>query len=509
MGELESALVPAGAASAFRQPVRALIRRAPVTCPRATRIADAARLMQAQGVGSIIVVSDSGAPEGIVTDRDLRAKVVAAGVSPDEPVARIMSRPLYAADPDVPAIEALLEMLRHGIRHLPLLEGYSPGHPEDQVPRGRLLGVVSTHDFIPLREAHPLALLRDIEQQDSVDDLARLAPQTVAVVRVLLAEGVAAADLGRIMGQLNDALVRRILALTEVALGAEGFDYPPVPYCWLALGSEGRREQTLRTDQDNALIFASQSEIPTWACDRYFERLAQKATQSLIRCGFPPCPANVMATSRQWRQPLGVWRGYFSDWIRKGAPEDLLHAAIFFDFRPVWGDAGLARQLADHLHEEIAGWRAFLRHMAWAAVQNRPPVGSWGRITTPWWGPARGSVDLKLQGFLPLVNGARVHALDLALPHTHSLERLAAAAARDGRFPEAQVGELTEAYEVLMRLRLRQQVADLAAGRPAGTRVTISALNRAERSALSEALRAVNRLQDDLRSRFMTDVLFG
>lgn len=506
---MTATLFPSGHASAFRRPVRDLVRRAPVTCTPATSIADAARLMQAQGVGSVLVVGNGGAPLGIVTDRDLRGKVVAAGVAPTEPVVRIMSAPLHAVSADVPAVDALLQMLRLKVHHLPLIEGRTPGGPAGS-PAGRLVGVVSSHDFLTLGDAHPVPLLREIERQERIEDLARLAPKTTAIVRLLLLDGVPAADLARVMAELNDAIVRRVLALTEAALAAEGHGEPPVPYCWLALGSEGRREQTLRTDQDNALVYDPQPpDVPRWAVERYFQRLAEEVVAGLVQCGFPRCPGDVMASNGRWRQPLDVWRGYFSTWVRQSSPEDLLQAAIFFDFRAVEGDSTIADRLADHLRQEVADWRAFLRLMAWAAVSTAPPLGLFGRIVTPWWGQARGTVNLKLQGMLPLVNGLRVHALELGLAQTNSLERLEAAAARDSRFTQPQVGELTAAYDVIMRLRIRQQVADLDAGRSPASRVAVATLNRAERAALREAFRAVGRLQDDLRSRFMTDLLYG
>lgn len=505
-------LLPAGGASGFQRPVRDLVRCPPVTCPPETRIADAARLMQARGTGSIVVVGGAGAPLGIVTDRDLRAKVVAAGLPPTEPVARIMSAPLHTVAADAPALEALLEMLRRGVRHLPVLEREAGGDgvAGPATLAARLVGVVSSQDFLALRDAHPVTLLREIERQERIDDLTRLAPKTTTVVRVLLDDGVPPADLARVTAELNDAIVRRVLALTEAALEADGHGRPPAPYCWLALGSEGRREQTLRTDQDNALVYdAPPPDVPRWAVERYFQRLAEEAVAGLIRCGFPRCPADVMASNPRWRQPLHVWRGYFSGWIRQSAPDDLLQAAIFFDFRPVWGEAALASRLADHLREEVAAWRAFLRLMAWAAVSTAPPIGLFGRLVTPWRGPARGTLNLKLQGMLPMVNGVRVHALELALPQTNTLDRLAAAADRDHRFTQAQVAELTAAYDVITRLRLRQQASDLDAERSPTSRVVVAALNRAERAALAEAFRAIGRLQDDLRSRFMTDLLYG
>lgn len=519
LGAWLEAVPPNAAQSAgtFRRPVRELARRPPVTCLPETPIAEAARRMQAHGVGSVVVTDARGEPVGIVTDRDLRGKVVAAGLSPLEPVRRIMSAPLHTLPPDAPAIEALVLMLRRGIHHVPLVEPRGPGVAaegkegtgEPQAPPpSRLVGVVSSHDFLMLRDAHPVSLLRAMEQQPAVDDLARLAGETTSMVRRWLEQGASAIDLARITAELNDALVRRILSLTEAKLSAEGYGEPPAPYCWLALGSEGRREQTLRTDQDNALVYDAEGVAPDWAMQRYFRRLAEEAVENLVRCGVPRCPAGVMASNEKWRQPIEVWRAYFSKWVRESTAQDLLFASIFFDFRVVWGDARLAERLRQHLNEEIAAWRAFVRLLAWTAVYWGPPIGLFGRIAVPRWGPGRGSLDLKLQGMLPLVSSVRVHALDLGVPHTNTLDRIGEVQARSGRFRPGEVEELTAAYETITRLRLRQQLADAAAGASSG-RLPLAALNRAERAALREAFFAIRRLQDDLRSRFMTDVLVG
>lgn len=503
---LDAHLLPAHQVSAFHRPVRSLVRRSPVTCSTDTAVADAARMMQRQGVGSILVLDAGHRLAGIITDRDLRCRVVAAGVPTTEAAGRIMSAPVCTLSADAPAIEGLLEMLRRGIRHLPLLTAALPPGASARVDQ--VVGVVSSTDFLSLRDSHPLALLRDIERQEAMAGLAQTAKRTALVIVTLLDAGVPVTDITRVMTELNDALVRRVLALSEAALFADGHGEPPAAYCWLALGSEGRREQTLRTDQDNALVYQPADGLPAGAVEDYFRLLAERAVDGLIQCGFPRCPANIMATNADWRQPLTTWQDYFSRWIRTPTPENLLQAAIFLDLRAVWGHTGLAWKLWDHIRTEVAGWRSFLRHLAAAAVSGRPPVGWFGRIATPWWGPDSGLLDVKEQGLLFVVSGLRVHALDLGLNQTNTLERLQAVAAA-GHITHSQVEELSAAYEVFTRLRLRRQVADLQAGRQPGNRIPVAGLNRVERAELAAALRAVVELQDGLKQRFVTDALVG
>ena len=466
--------------------------------------------MQAHGVGSVIVLDDRGEPAGIVTDRDLRGRVLAAGVSPLQPVSTIMSHPLRTLHPQAPAIDALVAMVRSGIHHVAVVEeGWTEGlpasGPASQVPSRRLVGVISSTDLLMLQGTQPVALLREIQQQGDLESLARMAPAITRVTASLLEVGIPAVDVARVTAELNDAVVRRVLELTEAHLSARGFGQVPAAYCWLALGSEGRREQTLRTDQDNALVFDPGPEPVTPGVRAYFERLAQEAVHALVRCGFPPCPAGIMAANPTWCQPVTVWHGYFSRWVRQGSPEDLLFASVFFDFRPVWGDPRLADGLRQHVHEEIAAERRFLRLLASSTARGGVPLGSLGWMGLPRWGSLRGTLDLKLQAVLPLVNGVRVHALDLRLPYTNTLERLRAIRDRSGRFTPLEVDELATAYDVVLRLRLRRQLADLRSGRPPSNRIRLATLNRAERAALREALAAIGRLQAGLRERYLTD----
>jgi CBS domain-containing protein len=231
--------------SLFRYRVRDLIRRPPVVCEPDTPVVEVARRMLQERVGSLLVIADDGAPLGIITDRDLRAKIVAeARDGASTRAAQIMSAPLVTVGLTAFAFEAVLEMTRRAIHHLVVLED------------GRARGVLSSHDFMALQAAHPVGLAREITRAQSLAELAGHASQVTGLVRRLLDEGATAYDLGQLVSELNDRVVRRVLDLTTTALDASGDPAPPVPFSWLVFGSEGRREQTLRTDQDNGLVYA-------------------------------------------------------------------------------------------------------------------------------------------------------------------------------------------------------------------------------------------------------------
>ena len=241
---LESLGDARGDLSLFVRSARDLIKGPPLTCAPATPVSEAARLMTGRDIDSVVIADATGAPLGIVTDHDLRSRVVARGLPGDTPVAGIMSSPLRSVGPAVRAFEALLEMTRGGFHHLGVVE------------EGRLIGVVSSHDMLGLQAAHPVGLAREIDTAESLDALIATAPRLQRVVGWLAGVSVGALEIGRIIAELNDRLVRRTLALVEAALEREGVGRPPVAYAWLAVGSEGRREQTLRTDQDNGLVYA-------------------------------------------------------------------------------------------------------------------------------------------------------------------------------------------------------------------------------------------------------------
>jgi CBS domain-containing protein len=456
-------------------------------------VADASRTMAAHGVGSVVVVSEDGAPVGILTLRDLRDRVLAAGRPPEMPVNAVMSAPLLTVSPEAFVLEALLTMTQHDVHHLAVVEG------------GRLVGVISSSDLLHLQGAAPLEVSRRIQACESAEALAQVMPTLTETTRVLFAEGVSGYELGRIMAELNDLVVRRVVALTARDL-RPAYGDPPVGFCWLALGSEGRREQTLRTDQDNALVYADAPGALGGAADRYFRALAEQTIGVLLRLGYPRCPAEAMASNPRWRQPLEVWRRYFGEWVRDTTPEHLMYCSIYLDFRPVAGDPRLAAALRDEIRAQVRAWRSFPRYLGKLAVSHAPPLGLFGRFRLQRVEGRRG-VNLKLGGLLLLNNALRAYAVELGLEETNTLERLEAAARVAGCFTSAEVADLREAYETLFRLRLRHQLDQLAAGQTPDNLVDPATLSRSEQRALREAFRAIRRLQGRVEDRYLTEML--
>jgi CBS domain-containing protein len=490
----EPTAVPRGELALFVRRVQDLIKGPPVTARPGTTVAEAARLMTGRAVGSVIVLGADDAPLGIVTDRDLRIKVLSPGRSADTPLSAIMSSPLIVIEGDRLAFDALLEMTRRGIHHLGVMKA------------GRLAGVISSHDIILLQGAHPVALIRDIESAGTLGALEAVAPRLGAVVRWLAGEGASAVGIGRIVAELNDRLVQRALALVAADLEAAGHGRAPAPYAWVAAGSEGRREQTLKTDQDNGLVYADPPADLAGAAAAYFARLGAAMGDALSRLGFPPCAGGFMASNPRWCQPASVWRRYFSGWMETPEPRAVLEASLFFDLRPIAGDLPLGQRLWESVCERAPGSRLFLSYMARAALERQVPLGFFGGFVVERSGAHKDKLDIKARGVFPVAMAMRACALSLGLPDTNTLDRLHGAAAR-GLFSGQEADEIRDAYEVISRLRLSHQLACLEAGRPPDNFVNPEALGKSDRVLLKQAFKTVAWLQRGIQDRFQTELV--
>ncbi|MEW6501982.1 MAG: DUF294 nucleotidyltransferase-like domain-containing protein, partial [Thermodesulfobacteriota bacterium] len=277
-------------------------------------VRDAAVRMAEAHIGSLLVADDDKKIVGIITDKDLRTKVVAAGLDYQTPVTAIMANPVQTIPAHAVCFDAMLKMMRLRIHHLAVEQ------------QGTIVGMVTTHDIMLLQGTSPLYLFREIVAQRTIEGLYPLAQKIPAVVHTLIEEGAKANNITRMITILNDHILDRLLTILIAELGP-----PPLPFCWLLMGSEGRREQTFKTDQDNALIYAQPANAEqAAAAESYFTTLAEKAIDHLVRCGYPPCPGGIMASNPKWRQPLASWRQCFDHWLRTPEPLEVMHSAIFF-----------------------------------------------------------------------------------------------------------------------------------------------------------------------------------
>jgi CBS domain-containing protein len=451
-------------------PVGGLVRRPPVWIASEATVADAARLMRAERVSSVLV---RGEPPAIVTDHDFRNRVLAEGLGPETPIAAVQSRPLRTAPASAPIHEAWSILLDLGVHHLPVVRD------------GEIVGVLTQGELLRATAHGLIAVLRGVERLASRESLAGYARRVAEMAAALLAGGLDATAIAGFVARLNDALVHRLLRFAEADLGE-----PPAPYAWLALGSEGRMEQTLLTDQDNALVFADEGA----ARRAWFETLAERVNEDLEAAGFPRCPGGFMA--RRWSGTISEWRARIEGWADAPAPQAVVDAAIFSDWRRAAG-----RLDPEPLHGALAAAAEkplFLRFLARGALGFRPPASLLLRLREPL------AVDLKVQGLAPIVAIARCYGLEVKATSRGTLARLEAA--RDAGLLAADVqAGAAEAFRYLHGLRLRLQLRAIAEGGAPGNAVPLARLSGVERSRLKDSFRAVKLLQDRATFHYKID----
>jgi CBS domain-containing protein len=455
----------------------ALVSRPALVCDSKATVREAAALMAREGVSSVLVQTDGDF--GIVTDRDLRTKVVAEGLPDSRPVREIMSFPIRSLPPDALADEALLEMLDRGIHHLPIVEG------------GRVLGVVTDTDVLGLERRRPFVLRTRIERAETADQVAELGRALPDAVATLVGAGVDPVDIGHIVALIVDAMTERLVGLALDELGS-----PPVRWAWIALGSEARREQALKTDQDHALAYEDGGREH----DDYFRALSEQVVNGLEAAGIPRCRAGVIASEQAWRRPLSEWTETFRGWMRARGPEPVALTTIAFDYRTVAGtmeaeptlDPVVASARVDHL---------FLRRLARTALDFRPPIGFRGSFVVLKEGEHAGHLDLKRRGLMPIVDLARLFALAGGVTARRTLDRLRAAHDEGVIDGETRSG-LEEAYRVILHFRVEHQARQLEVGKDPDNFVDPGELGPIERARLKDAFRLIAHVQREVARRY-------
>ena len=451
----------------------ALLGRVPVTCKAQAPLREALTVMRDRRIGSIVAIDDAARPVGILTERDVLDRIVLAGLSLDQPLASVMTADPHSIDENASAFDAALLMARHTIRHLPVTRG------------GMLVGVVSERDLFSLQRTGMREVGRAINQAAGAEALAAAAADVRTLARHLLAQGMAVEQLTQLIVALNDRLVKRAIEMSAQAAGIGATEY-----CWIALGSEGRMEQTISTDQDNGLIFTPGAGTTAEAGRSRLLGFAVQVNELLARLGFPLCKGGIMAGNPKWCLSAAEWHERFSDWLRNPTPDALLNAAIFFDFRALHGNTDLAVALRNWLCADAAQRPAFMRMLAANALKNNPPLNIFGELA------ATGRVDLKGQGARPFIDAARVLALVDGIAATHTTQRLRLAAVRHGS--ERETEAMIEAFQFIQTLRLARQFASLEDG-GLPNQIEIASLNELDRRILKESFRQARKLQSRLK----------
>lgn len=453
----------------YRHRLGELMSRPLLTIAPDASLADAARSLALHGISALVVLDGDGRPAGIVTERDLTrvvGKEGPAGLA--APVGRVMSSPVATARADDFAYVAIGRLDRLGYRHLVVVS-----------PDGRAEGMVTARSLLRQRAATALALGDEIEAAVETPALARAQATLPALARGLLAEGLAAPEIARVVSAVLRDLTRRAAELAVAGMAAS-HGPPPAPYAVLVLGSGGRGESLLAADQDNALVHEGDESSDAW-----FAELGRRLADTLDGAGVPYCKGGVMAREPAWRHTLAGWEAVIGRWASAASPKDILAADIFFDFQAVSGDHGLAERLRERALARVKASPMLVRHLAADLASVRAPVGFFGGLRAE-----NGRIDVKLSGLFPIVAAVRAMALARGIGITPTLERLRLLA-EAAEVPEADAERLRDAHALFMTLLLEQQVADIGAGLVPGVRVELSRLDPGRRRRLKRAFKDV------------------
>lgn len=464
--------------------------KAPVTGSADETIQTAAQRMSEREVGSLVIVDERRRPIGIITDKDLR-KHAATGQTPlTAPVARIMSKPVITIPPNRTAADVQMAMVRHGIHHLCITE--------DGTDQTAVAGVLSEHDLLVLQGANPAVLIRRIRRCASAQDLRRIRENAESLLRKYIYQEVNVRFISSILSAIDDAINGRAIELALAELSEAGRPQPAAPFCWLTLGSGGRQEQLLRTDQDNALVFGNVAEADTHEVKAYYLALANKVNEKLYEIGFEFCPADMMARNPAWCLSLSEWKRQFSNWIDEPTPKAVMLCTIFFDYRPVYGDQKLSEQLTKHIFTRIGEQSIFLSFLARDALQNPPPLTFFRRFVVEKSGEHQDAFDIKRRAIMPLTDAARTLILSAKISHINNTaeryEKLAELEPQNRELYE----QAAAAYELLMRYRTLQGLKNDDSGRYFDP----TQLSKIERLNLRNSFAPIRELQQLLRVRF-------
>ena len=473
--------------------VKTLVTREPVVLSCHSSIQVVAKIMAEQNISAVLIndpdIDDQQDSSfvGIITEHDLCAKVIAAGVNVDNPISQVMSTNLISLDHNAYIFEAMLLMLRNNIDHLPILKNKKP------------IGLIEVADIIRYESQNSLLFVSSIFQQNSCEDLVLLSAQLKNCFVRMVNEDANSHMVGRAMSEIGRNFKQRLLELAE-----EKFGPPPVPYCFLALGSMARDEQLMVTDQDNAIILDNSYNLALHG--EYFAKLADFVCDGLAACGYSYCTGDIMASNPEYRKTRAQWEDCFGDWIENPNPQALLNCSIFFDLTGVYGRVKWAEQLNAFILSKAKKNNRFLACLAHNALNRKPPLGFFKDFVMEKDGRHNNSINLKRRGTAPLADLIRVHALAIGSQSQNSFERLEDIIDA-GILPTSKGEDLQHAMELISLVRLRHQSTDIESGIEPDNNIEPESMSDFERRNLKDAFLVLSNAQNFLKYRYSSNKL--
>ncbi|VWX37093.1 Cyclic nucleotide-binding protein [Limnobacter sp. 130] len=468
----------------FTSNIDQLISSVPLCLPGHTPLQEAARHMVQTNQTALIVQDEARALIGIVSDQDFRDRVVAKGLPYSTPLRDIMTETPKTVKHNQLVFEAMMLMLRHNTQHLPVMKN------------GEVIGVVSQSDLVKYQSRNSLFLVNSIFNAGSVEELAALKKDVQDAFVRMVQEDANSRMVGSAMAAIGRSFKQKLLELA-----VQQFGQPPVPCCFLALGSMAREEQLIVTDQDNALVLAD-----TYSPDlhgEYFEKLANFVCDGLDACGYDYCTGKIMASNPQWRMPLAAWKQTFTEWIENPSPEGLLNSNVFFDLDGVWGETAFANQLNQLIRSKGSSSYRFLSSMVRNALLRTPPLGFFKDFVMETDGSQTKTINMKRRGTAPLADLIRVHALSVGSTSRNSFSRLTDIE-KAGILVKGQVANIRDSMELIAMVRIRHQALSVEAGKQPDNNVDPRQLSDFERKNLKDAFQILSDAQNFLKFRYQS-----
>ncbi|MGS0680895.1 DUF294 nucleotidyltransferase-like domain-containing protein [Shewanella sp. 125m-7] len=415
--------------------ITSLMSKSPLTIDMKATVTQASRLMRDSRVSSVLVI-DNHKLVGILTDKDLRNRVLAENFDGSLPVHQAMTTTPVTIGSTSLVFEAMLLMSEHNIHHLPVVDN------------GLATGVVTSTDILRGQSSQPLLLIGEIERQKDLQSLIQVSKQIPLLLQNLISADARAEEIGRVLTSVTDALTRRLIVLNQKILGEA-----PMAFCWLAFGSQGRQDQAACSDQDNGLLLAHE---PDEEAKGYFDALSHAVCKGLDDCGYIYCPGDIMAQNPKWRMSLDKWKRVFDKWVNTPEPKALMHASIFFDMRSVFGPQTLFDGLQDAVLNNTKGNDIFLAGLTGNSLISAPPLGFFRKFVLERDGSEVKGIDLKHKGNALINDIARVYALSAGIKEVNTAKRIRALMEQN-IINRKDALNLADAHEFIAHMRLSNQ----------------------------------------------------
>ncbi|WP_462270261.1 DUF294 nucleotidyltransferase-like domain-containing protein [Desulfobacter sp.] len=466
----------------FSNSISSVIRQNVLFCSATNSIKDAAILMKQHKCGSILIKQE-GRFIGITTDQDFRNKVVADELKISNPISDIMSSPLISIQEHSSVFEAFIKILKAGVKHLAVVNNENDA-----------IGVISNSDLINAQGKLPFLFIKEINKAVSYKEISKKQKQLPQSISTLINEGAKAQNINNFVTAITDAILEKLINFAIAEIGP-----PPVKFAFMVMGSEGRKEQTLKTDQDNAIIFEDVNEAEPASVNAYFLTLGEHVCNMLDKTGYDFCKGDIMAKNPKWCQPVSIWKKYFKEWIYNASPEALLQISIFFDFRLGYGDSRLVNELREYLFDILGNGKGFFKYMAANTTHFRLPIGFFGNFIVESKGKYKNTFDIKKPMML-VVDFARIYALQNKISATNTMERLALLYKKNV-ISESDYNDISHSYSYMMNLRFINQIDGIInKGGEANNNINPKKLSRIEQQTLKEIFKKIEtrtKLQQD------------